>query len=78
VLGLPRGEKVKLALGTAWRRKAKEAADAKVGFQILGAGLCCGLSSLACGLAIGVAGDACVRGYAQTDGIFVGMLLILS
>jgi V-type H+-transporting ATPase proteolipid subunit len=47
------------------------------GFKILGAGLCCGLSALASGLAIGVAGDAGVRAYAQTDGIFVGMILIL-
>merc|ERR1712166_945220 len=29
------------------------------------------------GLAIGVAGDAGVRAYAQTDAIFVGMILIL-
>merc|ERR1719263_1341290 len=49
----------------------------KQGYQFLGAGLCCGLSSLAAGLAIGVAGDAGVRAYAQTDGIFVGMILIL-
>jgi V-type H+-transporting ATPase proteolipid subunit len=51
--------------------------EAKDGYRILGAGLCCGLSSLAAGLAIGVAGDAGVRAYAQTDGIFVGMILIL-
>ena len=57
--------------------KAKDAQDQKTGYQILGAGLCCGLSSLAAGLAIGVAGDAGVRAYAQTDGIFVGMILIL-
>jgi V-type H+-transporting ATPase proteolipid subunit len=50
---------------------------AKDGFKILGAGLCCGLSALASGLAIGVAGDAGVRAYAQTDGIFVGMILIM-
>ena len=48
-----------------------------MGYKFLGAGLCCGLSSLAAGLAIGVAGDAGVRAYAQTDGIFVGMILIL-
>ena len=51
--------------------------EPKKGYQCLGAGLCCGLSSLAAGLAIGVAGDAGVRAYAQTDGIFVGMILIL-
>ena len=37
---------------------------AKQGYQFLGAGLCCGLSALAAGLAIGVAGDAGVRAYA--------------
>jgi len=47
------------------------------GYRYLGAGLCCGLSSLASGLAIGVAGDAGVRAYAQTDAIFVGMILIM-
>lgn len=47
------------------------------GYQYLAAGLCCGLSSLASGLAIGVAGDAGVRAYAQTDAIFVGMVLIM-
>merc|ERR1712153_216294 len=49
----------------------------KKGYTFLGAGLSCGLSALAAGLAIGVAGDAGVRAYAQTDGIFVGMILIL-
>lgn len=47
------------------------------GFKILGAGLSCGLSALASGLAIGVAGDAGVRAFAQTDGIYVGMILLL-
>ena len=56
--------------------KAKDA-DAKDGFKIFSAGLCCGLSALASGLAIGVAGEAGVRAYAQTEGIFVGMILIL-
>ena len=57
--------------------KAKSAESAQVGYQIFAAGLCCGLSSLASGLAIGVAGDAGVRAYAQTDGIFVGLILIM-
>ena len=47
------------------------------GYKIFSGGLCCGLSSLAAGLAIGVAGDAGVRAYAQTDAIFVGMVLIM-
>jgi V-type H+-transporting ATPase proteolipid subunit len=49
----------------------------KEGYRYFAAGLCCGLSALAAGLAIGVAGDAGVRAFAQTDGIFVGMILIL-
>jgi V-type H+-transporting ATPase proteolipid subunit len=51
--------------------------DEQAGYKYLGAGLSCGLSALAAGLAIGVAGDAGVRAYAQTDAIFVGMILIL-
>lgn len=47
------------------------------GYQFLSAGLTCGLSALASGLAIGVCGDAGVRAYAQTDGIFVGMIIML-
>ena len=38
--------------------------SADKGFQQLGAGLCCGMSSLAAGLAIGVVGDAAVRANA--------------
>ena len=57
--------------------KLKDKVDAKGGYRYLAAGLSCGLSSLAAGLAIGVAGDAGVRAYAQTDAIFVGMILIL-
>ena len=52
-------------------------ADGREGFRIFAAGLCCGLCALAAGLAIGVAGEAGVRAYAQTDAIFVGMILIL-
>ena len=43
----------------------------------LASGLCCGLSSLAAGIAIGIGGDAGVRALGQTDKIFVGMMLIL-
>jgi len=46
------------------------------GFKHLAAGLCCGLSSLAAGLAIGVAGDAGVRANAAKD-IYVGVILML-
>merc|ERR1712003_354421 len=47
------------------------------GYAHLAAGLCCGLSSLAAGLTIGIVGDAGVRANAQQEKIFVGMILIL-
>jgi V-type H+-transporting ATPase proteolipid subunit len=50
---------------------------AKAGYAHLASGLCCGFSSLAAGLAIGIVGDAGVRANAQQDKIFVGMILIL-
>ena len=52
-------------------------ADEKAGYKIFSAGICCGMSALASGFAIGVAGEAGVKAYAQTDKIFVGMILIL-
>ena len=47
------------------------------GFGHLSSGLCCGLSSLAAGFAIGIAGDAGVRALGQQDRIFVGLMLIM-
>ena len=47
------------------------------GYRHLASGLCCGLSSLGAGIAIGIGGDAGVRALGQTDKIFVGMMLIL-
>jgi len=49
----------------------------KQGYVGLASGLTVGLSSLASGLAIGVAGDAGVRAFAQTESVFVGLVLIL-
>jgi V-type H+-transporting ATPase proteolipid subunit len=46
-------------------------------FVDLGAGLSVGLSGLAAGFAIGIVGDAGVRGTAQQPKLFVGMILIL-
>lgn len=46
-------------------------------FLQLGAGLSVGLSGLAAGFAIGIVGDAGVRGTAQQPRLFVGMILIL-
>ena len=47
------------------------------GFVHLGSGLAVGLSGLAAGFAIGIVGDAGVRGTAQQPRLFVGMILIL-
>eukprot|EP00178_Gracilaria_changii_P019367 TRINITY_DN5618_c0_g3_i1.p1 TRINITY_DN5618_c0_g3~~TRINITY_DN5618_c0_g3_i1.p1 ORF type:complete len:168 (+),score=30.19 TRINITY_DN5618_c0_g3_i1:3-506(+) len=47
------------------------------GYKHLASGLCCGLSSLAAGLTIGIVGDAGVRANAQQEQIFVAMILIL-
>ena len=48
-----------------------------LGWKHFASGLCCGLSSLAAGISIGIAGDAGVRALGQQDRIFVGMMLIL-
>ena len=47
------------------------------GWKHFASGLCCGLSSMAAGIAIGVAGDAGVRALGQQERLFVGMMLIL-
>ena len=47
------------------------------GFLHFGAGLSVGLSGLSSGFAIGIVGDAGVRGTAQQPRLFVGMILIL-
>ena len=51
--------------------------DVKKGYQYLGSGLCCGLTSFAAGIAIGIGGEAGVRALGQQEKIFVGMMLIL-
>lgn len=43
-------------------------------FVYLGAGLSVGLAGLAAGFAIGIVGDAGVRGTAQQPRLFVGMV----
>ncbi|PJF17318.1 V-type proton ATPase proteolipid subunit [Paramicrosporidium saccamoebae] len=47
------------------------------GAMHLGSGLLVGFSGLAAGIAIGIVGDAGVRGVAQQPRVFVGMVLIL-
>eukprot|EP00929_Paragymnodinium_shiwhaense_P024571 TRINITY_DN15075_c0_g1_i1.p2 TRINITY_DN15075_c0_g1~~TRINITY_DN15075_c0_g1_i1.p2 ORF type:complete len:172 (+),score=37.30 TRINITY_DN15075_c0_g1_i1:119-634(+) len=57
--------------------KIKAPYSAYQGYAHLAAGITVGMSSLAAGLAIGVVGDAGVRGNAQQPKLFVGMILIL-
>ena len=49
----------------------------KKGYQYLGSGLCCGFTSFAAGIAIGIGGEAGVRALGQQEKVFVGMMLIL-
>ncbi|EDX10082.1 GD14308 [Drosophila simulans] len=49
----------------------------KTRYVHLGAGLSVGLPGLTAGVAIGIAGDAGVRGTAEQPRLFVGMVLIL-
>ena len=58
-------------------QRIQEGYKYKDGYAHLSSGLCCGLSSLGAGIAIGIGGDAGVRALGQTDKIFVGMMLIL-
>lgn len=58
-------------------QKMSNTMSAFAGFLHLGAGLSVGLSGLAAGFAIGIVGDAGVRGTAQQPKLFVGMILIL-
>ena len=60
-------------LGYAWR----DTFGAYQGFKIMASGLCCGLSSLASGFAIGVVGEHGVRAYAMNEDFYVGLILIL-
>ena len=66
-----------LIVGMILNNKIDESLNFVGGYRILGAGLCCGLSSLAAGLAIGIVGDAGVRANAQQEKVFIGMILIL-
>eukprot|EP01128_Nolandella_sp_AFSM9_P008909 TRINITY_DN5560_c0_g1_i1.p1 TRINITY_DN5560_c0_g1~~TRINITY_DN5560_c0_g1_i1.p1 ORF type:complete len:169 (-),score=45.42 TRINITY_DN5560_c0_g1_i1:78-584(-) len=47
------------------------------GFAYLGSGLSCGLSAMAAGMCLGIVGDAGVRGNAQQEKLFVGMILMM-
>mmetsp|Transcript_8259 Transcript_8259/g.11356 ORF Transcript_8259/g.11356 Transcript_8259/m.11356 type:complete len:165 (+) Transcript_8259:34-528(+) len=56
---------------------SKDSYSAYDGYAHLTAGLCCGLSGLAAGIAIGIVGDAGVRAVGQNENLFVGLILIL-
>ena len=47
------------------------------GYKLFAAGLCCGLSCLAAGFAIGITGDAGVRAVGQQNLMYVGVILVL-
>jgi len=49
----------------------------KKSFMDLGGGLTVGLCGMAAGMAIGVIGDAGVRGFGQQPKLYVGMVLVL-
>ena len=66
-----------LIVAVILNQKIKKDNSLKQGFSHLSSGLCCGLSSLGAGLAIGIGGDAGVRALGQQEKIFVGMMLIL-
>ncbi|KAI8801683.1 V-ATPase proteolipid subunit C-like domain-containing protein [Cladochytrium replicatum] len=51
--------------------------SAFTGYVHLASGLATGFSGIAAGYAIGIVGDACVRGYMYQPKLFVGMVLIL-
>jgi V-type H+-transporting ATPase proteolipid subunit len=57
--------------------KATSGYSSYSGYAHLAAGLCCGLSSLGAGLAIGIVGDSGVRANGQQPKLFVPMVLIL-
>jgi V-type H+-transporting ATPase proteolipid subunit len=69
-----------LVVAMVLKGKVKAASDGYTlnnAFSHLAAGLTCGLCGLGAGYAIGIVGDAGVRGTAQQPRLFVGMILIL-
>jgi V-type H+-transporting ATPase proteolipid subunit len=66
-----------LIVAVLLNQRIKDTMNYQDGYKYFSSGLCCGLSSLGAGIAIGIAGDAGVRALGQQDRIFVGMMLIL-
>jgi len=56
---------------------SRDGYDEFLGFGHFAAGLTVGLSGLACGMCIGIVGDAGVRANAQQGKLFVGVVLML-
>jgi len=68
---------VSVILSQNINNKNVEEYEIKDGLNHLGSGMCCGLASLAAGVAIGIGGEAGVRAMGHQDRVFVGMMLIL-
>ena len=68
---------VSVILSQNINNKNVEEYKVKDGLNHLGSGMCCGLASLAAGVAIGIGGEAGVRAMGHQDRVFVGMMLIL-
>ncbi len=58
------------------KNPAEQQYNYALGYKQLASGLCCGLSSLAAGLAIGVVGDAGVRANGQKN-ILIALILMM-
>lgn len=54
-----------LIVGVQLKGHAEKPLTYHKAYQLLGAGLCCGLTALAAGITIGIVGDAGVRANAQ-------------
>ncbi|KAG8904969.1 H(+)-transporting V0 sector ATPase subunit c [Tulasnella sp. 403] len=66
-----------LVISVSISNSVKEIMPLYQSFMHLSAGLAVGLSGLAAGFAVGVIGDAGVRGTGQQPKLYVGMVLIL-
>ena len=66
-----------LIAGVLISQKASPGLKEGDGYKYFFAGLTVGGSSLASGYAIGIAGEAWVKAYSQTEKSFVGMILVM-
>lgn len=66
-----------ILVGQISAAQSQDKYSAFLGYAHLASGLCCGLSGLGAGLAIGIVGDAGVRANGQEPVLYVPMVLIL-